>query len=84
MFNQAVGRLETAGEVATWGKCVPSKKKGGLLRHLHTARGARVACVHLSTHIGGSLYQPLHCANADIIFSPNFDISEKVPTQHWL
>ena len=81
MFNQAVGRLETAREVATWGKSVSSKKKRGLLRHLHTARGARVACVDLSTHIGKSLYQP-HCANVNIIFSPNFDISEKVPTHN--
>ena len=67
MFNQAVGRLETAREVAAGGKSVPSEKQRRFLRHLHTARGAGVAFVDLSTDIGGSLYHT-HRGNVDITF----------------
>ena len=75
LFNQALGGLETAREVAAWSESISSEKKRRLLRNLHTARGARVAFVDLSAHIGDSLYHR-HRANADIIF-PFYYVSPK-------
>ena len=51
MLNQAVGRLETAREVAAGGESVSPEKKRRILRNLHAAWGPGVAFVDLSTHI---------------------------------